>query len=259
MRGIDINNPMYYRHSSMRFFGPNEKHIQRSCPDDVLLLVFNGVLRFNESGQEYEVSPGEYHIQKHGSYQFATKASDQPQYLYIHFYSDWTDSDDCLEYRGVYDYEKLKPYMEQMDYLSHSETSYLEKSALFYHILLLLIPPKKCDSTAQKIKRYLLSNYTKNITLGDISENIHFSKNHIISVFKKEYGITPFEFINQQKIQKAKYFLERTSEPLESIAIECGFNNYSHFYRLFVRYNGHSPLEWRYRNRINPSASNHPE
>ena len=50
MNGIDLNKPIAYKHASLRFFNKNEHHIDRFCEDDVLLLVFDGVLRFSEDG-----------------------------------------------------------------------------------------------------------------------------------------------------------------------------------------------------------------
>jgi transcriptional regulator GlxA family with amidase domain len=63
--------------------------------------------------------------------------------------------------------------------------------------------------------------------------------------------MTPFEYINDLKIRRAMYLLEVTSKSIEEIAIESGFNHYSHFYRLFMRKNGISPFEWRKKVRLN--------
>ena len=49
-----------------RAFQPGEKHVTRVCPEDVLLLMFSGVLRFTEDGVPVEVRGGEYYIQKRG-------------------------------------------------------------------------------------------------------------------------------------------------------------------------------------------------
>ena len=60
MRGIDLNKPITYQYASMRYFSPGERHITRFCMHDVLLMVFDGILRFNEDNTEYEVHAGEY-------------------------------------------------------------------------------------------------------------------------------------------------------------------------------------------------------
>ena len=58
MLGIDLNESIVYKHSSFRFFDAHEHHVSRICEDDVLLLVFQGVLRFSEDGRQYETASG---------------------------------------------------------------------------------------------------------------------------------------------------------------------------------------------------------
>ena len=53
MYGIDLNKNINYKYASLRFFNEGEHHIDRICGEDVLLLVFKGVLRFSEDGTEY--------------------------------------------------------------------------------------------------------------------------------------------------------------------------------------------------------------
>ena len=80
----------------------------------------------------------------------------------------------------------------------------------------------------------------------------YFSKNYIINNFKKEFGVTPIQYINNLKLNHAKYLLEVTSDTLESISLKSGFNDYSHFYKLFYRETGLSPSIWRNKKQINP-------
>lgn len=82
MRGIDLNKPITYQYASMRYFSPGERHITRFCMHDVLLMVFDGILRFNEDNTEYEVHAGEYHIQKSNSYQTGYVVSDSPKFIF---------------------------------------------------------------------------------------------------------------------------------------------------------------------------------
>ena len=59
-----------------RVFQPGEKHVTRICSEDVLLLMFSGVLRFVEDGVPVEVHGGEYYIQKRGLLQQGVVPSD---------------------------------------------------------------------------------------------------------------------------------------------------------------------------------------
>jgi len=252
MRGIDLNKPITFLHSSLRFFSENEHHITRFCKDDVLLMVFEGVLRFTEDDICYEIRPGEYHIQKSNTFQKGEKPSDSPKYLYVHFLSEWADDDAALPFKGTFDYSKARALMEELDRLSHGESSLVQKTAVFFELLLLLQKKEKPANLASRIAEFICNGNLNELSLEKICDEFHYSKNYIINSFKKEFGVTPVKYINDLKINRAKYLLEVTSDSLESISIKSGFNDYSHFYKLFYKENGLSPSAWRREKHTNP-------
>ena len=245
MKGIELNKPITFLHSSLRFFSKNEHHITRFCEHDVLVMVFDGILRFTEDNVHYEIHPGQYHIQKRNAFQSGEKASDSPKYLYVHFRAQWADDDDVLPFEGTFDYSKLKSLMEELDRLSHNDGLLIEKSAKFYELLLLLSKKEKTTELADKIAEFICQENLNEISLESICKNFCFSKNHIINVFKKKFGVTPIKYINDLKLKRAKYLMEVTSDTLESISLKSGFNDYSHFYKLFYKQNGLPPEKWR--------------
>ena len=258
VKGIDLNGEMIYKVSSLRFFEKNESHITRICPHDVLLLVYEGVLRFTEDGEEYELHPGEYFIQRQNSYQTGERVSDSPKYLYIHFFGKWEEEgqDGVLSRSGNFDYAALLPLIYKLDRLAHGNYTYTERIGVFYEILSMLYrSTPDTDGTAGKILKYIDKNYLTISSLEDICEHFHYSKNHVINIFRQSQGLTPFEYINDLKIRRAMYLLEVTSKSIDEIAIESGFNHYSHFYRLFLRKNGISPFEWRKKIRLNTGVN----
>ena len=195
MKGIDLNKPITFLHSSLRFFSENEYHITRFCKDNVLLMVYEGVLRFTEDDVFYEIHPGEYHIQKSNTYQKGEKASDSPKYLYVHFLSQWAEDNTVLPFKGTFDYSNAKFLMEDLDKLSHTESSLIQKTAKFYELLLLLQQKAKSTSFADKIVEYISKENLSEISLEKICNEFHFSKNHIINIFKKEFNVTPIKYI----------------------------------------------------------------
>ena len=254
MKGIDLNGEIAYKTSSLRFFEKNECHITRTCPHDVLLLVYEGVLRFSEDGEEYELHPGDYFIQRRSSNQTGEKPSDSPKYLYIHFIGEWTDSerDGVLARSGNFDCAAFMPLIYKIDRVAHENYTYTERMGALFEILSRLyrsVPD--VDSAAVRILKYIDKNYLEISSLEDICDHFHYSKNHVINIFKQSQGMTPFEYINDLKIRRAMYLLEVTSKSIDEIALESGFNHYSHFYRLFMRKNGASPFEWRKKVRLN--------
>ena len=250
MRGINLNKPIIYKYASLRFFEKNEYHINRVCNDDVLLLVYEGVLRFLENGKEYEVTAGHYHIQQHGSKQIGHLPSDSPKYLYVHFWGEWTDNADTLNYCGKFDYILFKNLLEKMDRISHENHTQTEQTAVFFDILSILYRNRLPIIKENDMAEYIQHHFNEKITLDVLSKKFNYSKNQIINIFKENFAQTPIDYLNKIRIKKALYLLEVTSNTAESIADDCGFQNYSHFYRLFVRENGVSPTEWRQNRRL---------
>lgn len=250
MLGIDLNKPIIYKHPSFRFFTEGEHHISRVCRDDVLLLVYEGVLRFSEDGIPYEIRPGEYHIQHHDSVQEGVLPSDAPKYLYVHFFADWGEGDNILPRSGVFDYASLKPAMEEVNALARGDVPYIVQTGKFYDLLSALYQSKTTDSFANEIATYIAKEYHHPISLEMLCGEFHFSKNHIINIFKKAFGMTPVAYINSVRLKEAEYLMEATSDSLERIALQCGYPNYSHFYKLFYRKHKKAPEMWRAQRRI---------
>ena len=252
MKGIDLDKNIEYKHASLRYFSENEHHITRRIKENVLVMVFDGVLRFSEDGVPYEVRAGEYQIQKSNCYQTGERASDKPKYLYVHFDAHTTDREEALPFRGTFDYKEAKNLMERLNRLSYEGGSHTEKTMVFFEILLLLCKKKEKLSSAKRMIEFVDKSEGKDISLEGLCEHFHFSKNHVINVVKKETGMTPVKYINSVKLKRARYLLEATSDNVESISISCGFSDYSHFYKLFCRETGMSPTEWRSRKQAEP-------
>lgn len=256
MRGIDLDKSIFYKGASLRFFEKNEHHVTRTCADDVLLLVFDGVLRFIEDGRAYELHAGQYHIQRHGSYQVGEPVSDAPKYLYVHFLGEWGEGADVLACSGSFDYAAMASYIHRLDELAHGSYTYTERASVFFAILSHLhrnLPPR--ETLAARIRRIIDEKYTELVSLDELCACLHYSKNYIINCFKGTYHMTPIEYINHVKLRRAMYLLEVTSRGAEEIAAACGFHHYSHFYRLFVCKNGLSPQEWRRRAKLEPQMN----
>lgn len=245
-----MNQPILYRHASFRFFEKREHHIDRVCQDDVLLLVFEGVLRFSENGEAFEVTAGHYHIQRQGSLQKGPKPSDSPRYLYVHFAGTWSEDGETLNYRGVFDPEAMQPLMEKADRYAHEGYTQTEQTAVFLEILSALYRSQHAHEEKDPMLAFIQQNLDKPLSLDEIAGRFDYSKNQIINIFKKNHRLTPVAYINKLRIQKAMRCLEATSDSAQTIARNCGFQNYEHFYRLFLRQTGQSPSEWRHKRRL---------
>ncbi|MBO5042024.1 MAG: helix-turn-helix transcriptional regulator [Clostridia bacterium] len=245
MHGIDLNSPIQYEFASFRFFEKKEHHIERFCCVNVLLMVYEGVLRFSEDGEQVEVGAGEYYIQRKNRYQAGELPSDAPHYLFVHFDGEWSEQPDALPYRGSFDYTKLSELMQQIDTASHQKYVYAEQQYLFHKLLLSLRQKMPSNTLADRLSKYVEENIAAITSLADLCEAFHYSMNYVERLFQREFGVSPIHYINDVKIKKAMYLLETTSKPISEISEECGYFDYPYFFKRFVQKTGVSPSEWR--------------
>ena len=245
MCGIDLNSPILYEFASFRIFEKKEHHIERFCSVNVLLMVYEGVLRFSEDGEQVEVHAGEYYIQRKNRYQAGELASDAPHYLFVHFGGEWGDHPHALPYRGKFDYAKLSELMQRINTASHQKYTYAEQQYLFHKLLLSLQQKTPSNTLSDRLSKYVEENIAAISSLSDLCEAFHYSKNYVERIFQREFGVSPIQYVNDLKIKKAMYLLETTSKPITAISEECGYLDYPYFYKRFVQKTGLSPSKWR--------------
>jgi AraC-like DNA-binding protein len=97
-----------------------------------------------------------------------------------------------------------------------------------------------------------MKNSTLQQALDCNSENIDemakcagISKYHFIRRFKKEIGITPWQYIIQRKITLAKELLHNRNKTIKQIAYETGFRSPDYFSTAFKRLTGCNPQNFR--------------
>lgn len=100
-------------------------------------------------------------------------------------------------------------------------------------------------SYVQQAIRYIESYYSSNITIGEICNTIYISPCHFQRIFKKELNKTPYQYILEFRIKKAKEMLQREKMSIGEVARLCGFLNGGHFSTVFKKSEGKTPLEYR--------------
>ena len=234
--------------SSFRYFEEHERHMNRICSQDVLVMVFDGVLRFSEDGVPVEVHAGEYYIQKHGIRQEGILESDRPSYYFIHLEGHFSSEGNTLPLRGKFNAKELFPFFKKLDELYLFHAPLVEKASLVYQILILL--KKQSEGFARnpiitKVIAIVSADLKKPFSLQEIADECGYNKNHVIRIFKKETGKTPHAYITDIRINKVKQLLLGSDASLTQISNECGFGDYINLYKAFVKSEGCPPLEWK--------------
>lgn len=246
--GLSLDHLPLCTYSSFRYFEKHERHMTRVCSQDVLVMMLDGVLRFSENGVPVEVHAGEYYIQRHGLRQEGNMESDTPSYYFIHLEGHFSDKGNILPIRGKIDSSELLPLFRKLDELYVFHANIVEKASVVYQILALL---KKQPGTmmrspvVMKVISAVSQDLQKPFSLQDIASKCGYNKNHVIRIFKKETGKTPYAYITDIKINKAKQLLLCSDASLSQISTECGFGDYINLYKAFVKSEGCPPLVWK--------------
>lgn len=107
------------------------------------------------------------------------------------------------------------------------------------------IKSKMILETLNKVFSFVESNYREKITLDDVAETAGFSPYYFTRFFKRNVGQTFVEFLNNYRIDKAKWEIINTDASISSILDQTGFASNKTFYRLFKKQVGISPKQYR--------------
>jgi len=92
---------------------------------------------------------------------------------------------------------------------------------------------------------YINRNYLEAMTLQQVADAVHVSKNYLSLLFKKVTGQNFIDYLIMLRIQKAKEMLTGTSFKVYEVAEKSGFNDVKYFSKLFKKMTGHSPVGYR--------------
>ncbi len=144
-------------------------------------------------------------------------------------------------------FEKLEKYSHKNDI----EFLKLQNIYLLALIGELIITLKLVDiertsvGTVEKILTYCSEHYTENITTNIVARELYISPSSVTKVFAGKLGTTFGDYINRLRVNKARYYLEKTDKRIVDIIYECGFKNQSTFNRVFLEVLSTTPSKLR--------------
>lgn len=104
---------------------------------------------------------------------------------------------------------------------------------------------KTYSRPVKDILHYIQSNYSKKITLNELSKAANLSTFYISRLIKKETGLSITDNINKIRIDESKFLLKNTNESILNISQVVGFSYQNHFANIFKKFVGVSPNEFR--------------
>jgi AraC family transcriptional regulator len=92
---------------------------------------------------------------------------------------------------------------------------------------------------------YIDAHLHQEIKLTDLATLVSMSEFHFSRQFKRVLGTTPYQYLLQQRIERAKQLLRNSDRSIAAIALVCGFNSHSHLSKQFRQLTGITPKAYR--------------
>jgi len=98
-----------------------------------------------------------------------------------------------------------------------------------------------------RARDYLHAHLAAPVSLSEVAAAACLSPFHLLRVFQAVLHQTPHQYLNNCRLDRAKFLLEKTRIPVTAICLECGFTSLGSFSALFHKRCGMSPRAWRKR------------
>lgn len=98
------------------------------------------------------------------------------------------------------------------------------------------------DRQIEKILKYINANLGEELSIENLAQRFYMSKYYLMHRFKEETGYTLHNYVMQKRLLKAKDFI-KNGETITRAYVQCGFNDYSCFFRAFKKMFNISPRE----------------
>jgi AraC-like DNA-binding protein len=140
----------------------------------------------------------------------------------------------------------LKEFHDLNDYieLSHWLTRWLED---FISSSLVQVAPSPPDSIALALE-FMKNNLGEPITRDEVARACNMSYGYFSKIFHQKTGYTFTDQLNKFRVEKACTLFDESTLNINQVAMECGFTEQSYFSKVFRRYQGCVPKDYRRRN-----------
>lgn len=96
----------------------------------------------------------------------------------------------------------------------------------------------------RRVTNYIEDHLAERIELASLANLAGLSASHFSRSFKAATGTTPYAYVTERRIARARMLLQENTLPIGSVALECGFNNPSRFAEVFRRHVGLGPRDY---------------
>ena len=109
----------------------------------------------------------------------------------------------------------------------------------------MLVPPTEPREFVVAAIAFLKRRLAEPVSMDELVRHVGFSRARMFDLFKMQTGLTPNDYLQRLRVEKAQEQLRHTSRSVTEIALATGFSSGQYFSTVFARYTGVSPTDFR--------------
>jgi len=261
------NTDLYLEHCGIQHCPPGHTYgrIQRLEYHLHFIISGKGTLEYN--GQVYHLQRGDVFAIPPGAtdYKYYADLKDPWYYAWVAF--NGTKARHYMMLSGIRNTHIIRPsYIEPENYtkLIHqilearhiTLPNELTRLGYLFEIISLLMETNKSASQVapdeypaelyvERALQFIENQYQNNINVNDIVEHVGINRSYFSIVFKQQMQISPIKYLQEFRINRAKYLLESTGLCLYEIALQVGYKDAFILSKIFKKSTKLSPSQYR--------------
>ena len=137
-------------------------------------------------------------------------------------------------------------YSYQKNLLSLLSTHYIQSYSNYLDLQNARSSASKFDQQqVDKVDRYIDEHISSHISVEDLADLLHCSKFYFLREFKKLVGLTPYQYLMDKRLERAKTLLTTAQTNIASVGFALGFTDQAHFTRAFKKQFGVTPGQFQ--------------
>jgi AraC-like DNA-binding protein len=167
--------------------------------------------------------------------------------------------------RGINRSDDPKDYEKHAYYKSYQELNKTVSDSVYFEtqgIILQFISrflssrrfksesPNPIPSKILEAMRHIQVNLQENLTVNYLAERANLHRDYFSRLFLKYAGQRPLSYLHEKRIERAQYLIATTNSSYIEIAEKVGFENISHFSKVFKKVTSLTPGEYKKQNRL---------
>lgn len=238
---------------------------RKGCEDNILIYCLQGKGHFIFDNKRFEVTANQFiHVPATDKYMRYWADAEEPWTIYwIHFSGQDIDSFnrslgiDLLKGPQQIPFNQKALDIWEIIYQSlemgYSTENLCNASFCLYQFIAtfsfadkhLLTEKKEGSNMIDRTILNMKANISQKLTVEDMALQHNLSSSHFSSLFRKGTGMSPIDYFIHLKMQKACQLLYTDDQMIKTVALELGYDDQYYFSRIFKKYMGMSPEQYR--------------